>query len=881
MLDFMIVWTRKELPQLSDEAFIAKLQEIRPVKTDSSTFWQPPLCSDMHVWVWGTEVAPYKIADQLVQNYKGLSFMNGWVMPALGRAPVQRVSDVRASGGDAAQLHGEFVLANIDNRGNGSLRRNLFASSPVYYHEGAQCTVIASRAGLVSAFLRHDFTADIDADFVRWGVSSAVCLNQASMHKQVSILPQGASVSFKSGRPKITLASGDLFRRDALAELYRNDSVKFWDQAFERLLGLTHAVNVTDAPLDLMLSGSKDSRLMLAILQKAGLGDCIRKITVNGADENPDVVVAREICKLYDVPLEVNFNPNAKPAITEPLTERMLAHLKFSEGEMSPADIFWRTDPKYSVNLPINEVGVRNIAGQTSITSREELKAWFDAHLGKYDVCGYLHASAKAANAEEVEAYISKCEKLGIDYAQVPTYHRLESRMARWNARLWSASNALQFSPFLFQSEDVVLYTYNAGATSRAKEEFFFEMLKRCEPKLLEIPLTHQGWSKELLAGNDSTQVAQEPIVWNEQLKPAAHRPVHMAMYHHFDEIKEYIAANAGDAITSVVDLERLRKMRIAGVQAKHMVPLWQLLQLTVAGTIKTNDPAVKATLPQLDLHKVETVDLDKLIEKEMEHERIKNKVSRIAILGSCVSRDIFDLAPIDKAQVTRYVARTSLCSMFAPPIAEPTDAMKASEKWRERMMVLELTNQSIPYLFSQPCDYVLVDFVDERLGVVRNGNVCTSMAPFHEFSGFPDINHPDYIKLMPMHKGYVDLWRKGLVKLVEAMEAYGMSDKIILNKVYLSATTKEGVALPQVSQDYVQNMNKFLEEVYGYFQEAFPQARCIEYPKGMICITNKHQRDVAAFHYDTCVYEHAAQVIASCLSDSEPASVQAFARSA
>jgi hypothetical protein len=242
-----------------------------------------------------------------------------------------------------------------------------------------------------------------------------------------------------------------------------------------------------------------------------------------------------------------------------------------------------------------------------------------------------------------------------------------------------------------------------------------------------------------------------------------------------------------------------------------------------------------------------------------------ENKIN-ISILGSCVSRDIFDMVGVKNVQVQRYVARTSLISLFSPKFIEPTIEMLNSEKWRDRMQVLDLNKTGLEYLFAEKFDFLLIDFVDERLGITTNGKASFSNAPFADDVEFMKA-HADLRRVMPLHGGFLAWWQKALLQLAETIKERDIEQKIILNKIFLATEGSDKHPVAGIDLQYVAAMNNMLRSMYEAFEQALPNARNIEYDDSHLLVDAKHKWGAAPFHYELLTYKIAANKIANIIS--------------
>lgn len=99
----------------------------------------------------------------------------------------------------------------------------------------------------------------------------------------------------------------------------------------------------------------------------------------------------------------------------------------------------------------------------------------------------------------------------------------------------------------------------------------------------------------------------------------------------------------------------------------------------------------------------------------------LKEKI-RVAILGSCVTRDLFEFqkSALGAFEICFYMARSSVVSWMAPPCFDPKLAIDASSfegkrsHWDQHKLHWQLLEQSRP-------DIVIIDFIDERIGIVQH----------------------------------------------------------------------------------------------------------------------------------------------------------------
>lgn len=228
----------------------------------------------------------------------------------------------------------------------------------------------------------------------------------------------------------------------------------------------------------------------------------------------------------------------------------------------------------------------------------------------------------------------------------------------------------------------------------------------------------------------------------------------------------------------------------------------------------------------------------------------------RVSVLGSCVSRDIFRVAPTDGVVMGRYVARTSFATMFTAPLVPPYDP-PADEKWEDRMARLETSKGSLDYLFSQPFDYLVIDLIDERHPVLADGEASALWtAPFRK-AGLFKYKKPTWKKLSVGGERQMSMWREGLRRFTAIARQRGIQDRIVLNCVYLTRDFAQGGQFSRV-KDWEMALNGTLRVMYDEFMDALPEAFQITYPEEIIKLPKRHAWGLAPYHYHDPLYVHA-----------------------
>lgn len=104
----------------------------------------------------------------------------------------------------------------------------------------------------------------------------------------------------------------------------------------------------------------------------------------------------------------------------------------------------------------------------------------------------------------------------------------------------------------------------------------------------------------------------------------------------------------------------------------------------------------------------------------------------RVAILGSCVTRDLFEFqqSALSNFEVCFYMARSSVISYMGMPCTDPRIRV-SGEGFEDKRAAYDLAKNHWADLEKSRPDIILVDFIDERIGLIQHqGSVFSASGP-------------------------------------------------------------------------------------------------------------------------------------------------------
>lgn len=222
--------------------------------------------------------------------------------------------------------------------------------------------------------------------------------------------------------------------------------------------------------------------------------------------------------------------------------------------------------------------------------------------------------------------------------------------------------------------------------------------------------------------------------------------------------------------------------------------------------------------------------------------------MKKIFVIGSCVSRDIFNAeGSKENFLVDGYIPRSSLASLLSSSPFEDEYTANLSSDFQKRIVHADIVKLSEKKIQESHADYFLIDLIDERFNLIKtNTGICTLS---------DELKGTGITKNMPgsvIESGgdeFFDLWQKGWMKLLYLFENKKSREKIILNKVFWANCTKSGEKFNSIGER-IKNQNNFLGRMYEVIESDLNPRQVINFPSDVLLAADEHRWGRSPFHY-------------------------------
>lgn len=462
---------------------------------------QPDPAGGWHFAAYATRTHFYAPEAQVWQESgQGVCVIHGLIWRSVDGRPV--LLDARAvaalldrPGSELpADVTGEYAVARLHPDGSLDAFSDR-AGLHQLFHGARGEAVVANRAGLVATLL-DDWAPDPAG--LRWLAAIGYRVGTATAYRAVRQLGQEQRLSF--GPTGGTVA--------ALADPVIRDGPRGFSAALDPQLdeGIAQAQAAillgipSDGPIDLPITGGKDSRVILSLCLATGLRDRLRLFT-RGYEGHPDVIAGAGIAAALGLPHRrepPHGSDEAAHWSRERFFDKLMAQSWQSDGMVGGWDLI---------------LGER-LGTETLITGHmgEVLKAYSKKPLppgpldpiamvrlqAPFDPMGLLRPEARADMAAQLAAQMEDARAAGAVEADLPDLFYYRNRLPNWLGAI-RAIKSFERQPVVPLGAPALLrLAFRLTPEERRRELLHYEIVRRCAPELLAPAFAMQSWDAGL-----------------------------------------------------------------------------------------------------------------------------------------------------------------------------------------------------------------------------------------------------------------------------------------------------------------------------------------------------------------------------------------------
>jgi hypothetical protein len=429
----------------------------------------------------------------------GLDAFSGWplVKPSAGPQGGTRAEQIAGlvarRGLDAREaLNGAYTVASLRAHGPGLVFADPFGTGRLYAGESDGVHAAGTRSSAVAAAVGCDRR---DREALGWLPYFALVVGSGTGYDGVRLLPaevslelDGAGVARERSEPDPFANLEPAHDREALLDAVEADMLD----------NVRAAAAVPCERRTIRLSGGKDSRVLLALVVRAGVQEAFEFVTL-GPEESPDVRVARELARRCGI--ELTREDADEAALTaEELEERVRAHAFQTDGLLSPWTLKGATaaEDVLTVSGNFGEVMRANYVNDRRVDSPDELRRFFRDGM-RFDDARLMRQAARERYQAAAQRWVEGHLERGVACTDVVDVFFTRERLRGF----WGVAeevNGLSPQAAPLQSVAALHAAFRLGQEERRADGLRFELVRRTAEHLLRVPLADVPWSEGALS---------------------------------------------------------------------------------------------------------------------------------------------------------------------------------------------------------------------------------------------------------------------------------------------------------------------------------------------------------------------------------------------
>jgi hypothetical protein len=351
--------------------------------------------------------------------------------------------------------------------------------------------VVGSKPSLVAHLLHSDGLVH-NKYAASWILSTTMILGEQTLFEGVRRVPNGCALVFEEGVARVDRLRPLFFlaREPGISDADLKKAAEGLAERYAYYLG-------SKAPKCAHITGGKDSRTNLAVIDAVGGLDKIEYYQTFGSDQNGDVIVGRLVAKCLNIKNHSVIAGDKKPAWTKNELAARIDKFPYSawkyDGYLTPWDGVSQPATKRVKQVTFTG-GAGEIYRQKNIVidprnqpfgiSLKRFQDWYY----KFNSMGLLTREVEYRQRHDLQRTLEELADRGVRNIQPVLY--MEQRLANWGwAHFRNTASASIAGLVDLQMERTMQTSIDKG------DDVHFGIIQTSSPKLLDIPLLNEWWT--------------------------------------------------------------------------------------------------------------------------------------------------------------------------------------------------------------------------------------------------------------------------------------------------------------------------------------------------------------------------------------------------
>ncbi|MPS77570.1 MAG: hypothetical protein E2591_05740 [Achromobacter sp.] len=234
----------------------------------------------------------------------------------------------------------------------------------------------------------------------------------------------------------------------------------------------------------------------------------------------------------------------------------------------------------------------------------------------------------------------------------------------------------------------------------------------------------------------------------------------------------------------------------------------------------------------------------------------------KVAILGSCVTRDMVEHLP-PHVNLVLYFARTSLISLVAEGVPVELDQIQGDREFNRKVVQWDMTKVFWEKLEESKPDVLILDFIDERFDLLKKRDAVVTRSTYLSLSGVEQTLLSDFELVRRQSPAAHELWKVACGQFLKRVSK--VCKNVILHRslwarsYYVDGLVKE---FEESERALAKSANAWLDSYYDHFLSECPEAIEIRVEESLCVSDFAHKWGRDFFHYGKNYYKRLAELV-------------------
>ncbi len=228
--------------------------------------------------------------------------------------------------------------------------------------------------------------------------------------------------------------------------------------------------------------------------------------------------------------------------------------------------------------------------------------------------------------------------------------------------------------------------------------------------------------------------------------------------------------------------------------------------------------------------------------------------MTTLNILGGCTTRDVLDCAP-NNFELNEYFARTSIISMMSPAADIDHSLIDLSSSFQKRCVIRDISKTFFSELEQKKGEYIAIDFISERLNLVKIGDAYITRSNELVKSKVLD-KLTGYEIAKKLDRDMQELWKKKAHLFFRKLKDH-FGNNIIIHKTKWRHhfIDVDGMMKEFPNKEEIEMRNEELAGYYAFVEENFPEFIFIDMTDDRYYASAAHKWGLAPYHFEDGYY--------------------------